>query len=212
MLRYNTSDNITGRGCSTKRNSYKPCETHSYGLTTVLTISVMSWIILFRKQSLENLWQTFNNHRLLFQETFCFCARQRCNSSNSPPSPNPLLSLLAFLCYFSNWPSSSPNQLSFLLLVFFSCTLPSPCILLVPPLFLIDDLGNSVRDLQSTIFNIPPWRSFNISPTGRNFRRLSELRRRRARVSRYLTSIQIIINFLPVFVSNDQGYFFIGLS
>ena len=33
--RYNTSDNITGRGCSTKRNSYKPCETHSYGLTTV---------------------------------------------------------------------------------------------------------------------------------------------------------------------------------
>ena len=35
---------------------------------------------------------------------------------------------------------------------------------------------NQVSETWSPIFNILPWRSFNISPTGRKFRRLSELR------------------------------------
>jgi len=31
FTRYNGEGKVTGRGCSTKRSSYKKCETHSYG-------------------------------------------------------------------------------------------------------------------------------------------------------------------------------------
>ena len=172
----------------------------------------------YKKMSSKIYISLFNRHfqhsppLSLSQETFCFCARQRCNSSNSPPSPNPLLFTLASflaLCCFKNSPLFvRPTLLCPCLVLLHTClSYASPCILLLlSPIFLVNDLGNSVRDLQSTIFNIPPWRSFNISPTARNFRRLSELRRAKRETPVISPTIQIIMNYLSIFISypNDQ--------
>ena len=105
--------------------------------------------------------QTFNKYPSFFQETFCFCARQRCNSSNSPPSPNPLLSLLAFLFLFYLCNSSLSS-------VFLSSTLasllpsPSPMPLLasswslsMPPCFSSMTL-EAVSETSNPPFSIFP--------------------------------------------------------
>ena len=113
-----------------------------------------------------------NNPLSLFQETFCFCARQRCNSSNSSLSPNPLLSLLALLVlsFFSISPFFT---------IFSLHTTPSLSASLSPsfPPWTSPHLTLEAVPFSSSTFNILPWRSFNISPTGQNFPRLSELQR-----------------------------------
>ena len=127
----------------------------------------------------------------IFQETFCFCSRHLCNSSNSSErhqSSSFLLRIVLLFFFFFFYVSASPNspclstttsqKLLFLTFSWGHNQMSYLCPWLLSPFHHSSHCWpwNQVSETWSPIFNIPPWRSFNISPTGRKFRRLSELR------------------------------------